>query len=124
MSTDAELLIHRYLEESLDGDEIREFNERVKTEPAFRSLLARMSYDAVVLRDLLLSADPEAVAPQAPPAPGRSWGVLMPLSAAAAVLVGIAVLLFANRAPATGFLSGRVDAVNGRLIAFRGRYGP
>jgi uncharacterized membrane protein YkoI len=112
MTNDPALLVHRYLEGSLEEAESAEFNVRVRNDPDFRALLARMSFDEVVLRELIGPAESQpAAAPR--PAPAGRWHWMATrgsVAAAAALLVAIAALLvFSGRG------AGLATVVSGRL---------
>ncbi len=114
---DPALLIHRYLEGLLDAEEGREFNARVKAEPEFRALLARMSYDVAALRNLLASeAAPASL--HGPRSAVSGLRFAWPVAAAAAVLIGIVAMVLFSGTPATGptVISGKTETVNGRMV--------
>ena len=112
MTNDPALLVHRYLEGSLETAEILEFNERVRADSEFRALLARMSFDEVALRELIGPAEARPVPAPVQASAGRwHWMATRGSVAAAAVLlVGIvALLVFSTREPAfVTVASGRV----------------
>lgn len=94
MKEDLSVLIHRYLEGLLDEAETREFNELVRTNSAFRGQLARAAYDHSNLRELMKSEfDAADARPASPPHRRFDRRVILPLAAAAVLLLAVVVTL-------------------------------
>lgn len=119
MSADPSILIHKYFEGLLEGAEAEEFNARVRLQPDFRALLARMSYDEAAMRTLVdAAARPVAASVRLPI--WKRVGPRIPVAAAAAVLLGIVVLVLtrSDRGPVATLASGKlIGADTSRLSA-------
>lgn len=119
---DADLLIHRHLEGTLEEGDAEALAELVRRDPAVARRLAEASYDAAVMKDVLADA-PEESSGEAAPHAGDPWPKA-PLAAAAAILlaVGAAVLAWSLREPVTVPEPGSTPAVqpDAPLVRFHG----
>jgi hypothetical protein len=86
-------LLHRHLNGDLDAGEQAAFLQRLQSSPELRRELASHAFDETLLSELVLEGRPAAKAP----ARRRTW---IPASIAAALLVGLAAMLFRGNPPA------------------------
>jgi len=117
VSADADVLIHRYLEGTLDADGAAALEEALRRDPAVRRRLAEMAFDHLELRDIVRAETKPAGVRRAWPA----WAV--PLGAAAVLFVAAGAAILLPGSPAAPVPAGPTPAGEPKKD-YRGFAGP